>query len=203
MHGLINRAIQCFLRDTYGPDVWYVVARQAGVADMDFAAMLHYDDAVTEQVLTAAAGALTRPRDSILEDLGTYLVCNENMEGLRRLLRFAGTTYEEFLLSLEDLPGRARLAVSDLELPELELRCDPDDSYVLSIGGGPQGFGLVMVGILRALADDYGALVLLDYGQSEGGQEQISLRIVTSAYSQGRQFHLAAAAADAQREPAS
>ena len=33
MHGLVNRSIECFLRDTYGPGIWAGVAVDAGPAD--------------------------------------------------------------------------------------------------------------------------------------------------------------------------
>ena len=75
---LINRAIQSFLSDTYGPDIWSVIAREAQVPPGGFEAMLSYDDRLTERVVTAAAARLDRPRESLLEDLGTYLVSHPN-----------------------------------------------------------------------------------------------------------------------------
>ncbi len=58
----------------------------------------------------------------LLEDLGTYLVSHPNVQGLRRLLRFGGAGFIDFLHSLDELHDRARLAVPDLDLPQLELR---------------------------------------------------------------------------------
>ena len=84
--------------------------------------MLVYDDDMTVRVLDALCADLNRPRAEMLEDLGTYLVSHPKMEDLRRLLRFGGVTYVEFLHSLDDLSDRVRLAVSDLCLPTLELR---------------------------------------------------------------------------------
>jgi len=43
MHGLVNRSVQCFLRDTYGTDLWVAVAAEAGVAPEGFEALMHYD----------------------------------------------------------------------------------------------------------------------------------------------------------------
>ena len=121
MHGLVNRSIQCFLRDTYGAAAWAHVVREAGLGFDSFEAMLNYETAMTEAVLVAAARVLGRPRESVLEDLGTYLVSHENTQALRRLLRFGGVTFDDFLHSLEDLPERARLALTDLDLPALTL----------------------------------------------------------------------------------
>ena len=122
MHGLVNRAIQSFVCNTYGEDRWHDVTEAAGLGFSDFEAMLTYDDDLTDAVLDALSTELRRERSEILEDLGTYMVSHPAVEALRRLLRFGGETYVDFLYSLDELPGRARLAVSDLILPAMELR---------------------------------------------------------------------------------
>ena len=42
MQGFVNRAIQCFVRDTYGWTVWLNVIRRAGIGFTNFEAMLSY-----------------------------------------------------------------------------------------------------------------------------------------------------------------
>lgn len=199
MHGLINRAIQCFVRDTYGPGKWSTVIRNSGVGVSDFEAMLTYDDSVTEALLNALATDLRKPRASVLEDIGTYLVSDRNVEALRRLLRFAGICYEDFLQSLNDLPGRAHLAVSDLDLPRLDLRAMAGGRFFLTVEprkpNGMVGFGFVMVGILRAMADDYGALVMLDHRGERQGIEKIEITLIEAAFASGRDFNLGARSA--------
>lgn len=191
MHGLINRSIQCFLRDTYGFSLWESVAREAELGFSGFEAMLNYDSALTDQVLSAACHVLGRPRESILEDLGTYLVSHKNLEAIRRLLRFGGVSFGDFLISLEDLPERGRLAVPDLDLPDLQVRERDDGAVLLRVRAILPGTGHVAVGLLRAMADDYGALVVLDHlGQGEGW-ETVSVRILDDAWSTGRRFDLA------------
>ncbi len=74
MNGLINKAIQCFLRDGWGMPAWLDAARAAGVAPRGFEPMLDYPPEVTERLLQAASDRLDRGRDDLLEDLGTYLV---------------------------------------------------------------------------------------------------------------------------------
>lgn len=192
MHGLVNRAIQCFLRDTYGDGVWQTVAAAADAPPEGFEAMLRYPPATTEALLDAAAAALDRSRDSILEDLGTYLVSHPNNAALRRLLRFGGVTFADFLHSLEDLPGRARLAVPDLDMPAFELD-DSGDTLRLTCRGGNPGAGLVLLGLLRALADDYGALALIDHAPAEEGGDVVTIRLLDQRHGEARRFALAPA----------
>lgn len=191
MHGLINRSIQGFLRDTYGPATWGLVAREARLGFDSFEPMLGYDAGLTTAVLAAACKVLGRPVESVLEDLGTYLVSHPNTEAVRRLLRFGGVTFEDFLHSLEDLPERARLALPDLDLPGLELAETNYAEYRLTIDAAFAGTGHVMLGLLRAMADDYGALVLLDWLDGGAGQEIIQIKLLDHRHSTGRAFDLA------------
>lgn len=191
MHGLINRSIQCFLFDTYGGDMWSAVAASVNVPPCGFEAMLRYPDAVTFAVLDGAAARLDRPRDSLLEDLGTYLVSNPGFESLRRLLRFSGATFVDFLHSLDELQGRGWLAVPELDLPELDLVEEGTGRYRLLCRSPYPGYGHVMLGILRAMADDYGALVMLDIAAGRGGCETITIELLETAFAEGRPFDLA------------
>jgi hypothetical protein len=190
----MNRAIECFVRDTYGLRTWCTVARSAGLEGPSFEAMLTYDESVTDAVLEAATRELKKPLDVFLEDLGTYLVSHPTTEALRRLLRFGGVSFVEFLNSLDELRGRARLAVSDLDLPELELQEEGGGTYLLSCRYHRPGFGRVLTGIVRAMADDYGALVLLDLVEQREDTEVLSVVILETAFAEGRQFQLAAGA---------
>ncbi|WP_138933039.1 heme NO-binding domain-containing protein [Roseovarius arcticus] len=194
MHGLINRAIERFVRDTYGRDVWGAVMRDAGLEFTEFEPMLSYESDYTRLVLDALAAKLNRPLTETLEDIGTYLVSHPKVEALRRLLRFGGPTFTEFLHSLDDLPARAQLAVPDLHLPELELREHGADVYSVRCRGDLPGFGHVIVGLLRALADDYGALALLEHKGMRDGCEIIDVRLLAAEHTCGRTFDLAARA---------
>lgn len=164
----------------------------AGLDFSDFEAMLIYDEAQSLRVLAAACVELNRPQTEVLEDLGTFLVSHPEVESLRRLLRFGGVSYVEFLHSLDDLPDRTRLAVSDLKLPALELREYTVGQFSLTCQPGLPGFGSVMMGVLRAMADDYGALVMLEHQGGCNGWEVISITLVETAFAAGRSFDLGA-----------
>lgn len=194
MHGLINRAVQCFLRDTYGVDRWLHVARMAGFGDDGFDTMAVYDLSVTDALIDAAARMLDRPRDLVLEDMGTYLVSHPTVEPLRRLLRFGGATFMDFLLSLEDLPGRSRLAVPDIDIPELALEEAEADVFLLTCRSPLNGAGHVVMGLMRAMADDYGALVLLDHLGGGDGSERLRIHVLETSFAAGRRFDLASVA---------
>ncbi|MEL7212750.1 MAG: heme NO-binding domain-containing protein [Pseudomonadota bacterium] len=197
MHGLVNRAIQCFVLDTYGDAAWEDITRRADLGFTAFEAMLQYESALTDAVMDAAVGLLGKSRNELLEDLGTYLVSHPTQGAVRRLLRFSGADFIDFIHSLDDLPDRARLAVPDLGLPRLVLRDHTPSRFSLECHGSVRGFGYVLLGVLRAMADDYGALVLLEHQSTSGTVESLSIDVVEAAFAQGRSFELVTAPAGA------
>lgn len=192
MHGLALRAVQLYVIDLFGADKWSEIVAQAEFEFSEFESMLVYDADVTPATFAAAEHVLKRPLPELLEDLGTYLVSHPNVEALRRLLRFGGVTFEEFLHSLDDLPARAKLAVEDLELPHIELREHAPDRYSLSCESAMEGWGYVLMGILRTMADDYGALAMVEHCGADAGVETLEITLLETGFSEGRDFDLGA-----------
>ena len=192
MHGMINRALQGFLTSTYGHEVWSEIVDQAGLPADGFEAMLDYPDALSLACFQSAAHVLHKHPNALLEDIGTWLVTDEHLEPLRRLMRFSGATFLDFLHSLEEMGDRGRLAVPDLDMPRIELdQLDPSNFRIRARWRLP-GAGPILMGCLRAMADDYGALALLRLdGIEAGGVECLHVQLLDSAHSEGRSFDLA------------
>ena len=140
MKSLINRAIEEFLRATYGEDLVQSVADEEAVAVGRLAPL---GAGFGTGALERAAFRLSKPLPEMFEDLGGWMT---RIEPVRRLLRFSGRDFKDFLLRLEELPGRAHLGLPDLQARHLQ------------------------VGLIRGMADDYGALCLISV-------EGLSIRI--------------------------
>lgn len=190
MQGFANKAIQNFVCDMYGRARWSAITRDADAGVSRFEPFLTYDAEITQNILTAAEDNLGLPRAAILEDLGHYLVAHPHNESLRRLLRFSGASFEDFVLSLDELPDRARLVVDDINLPSITIRQELPETYELILGSELRGFVWVLIGALRAMADDYGALALIDKGDRDG-RDAIHLTLANASFASGRQFDLA------------
>lgn len=195
MHGLINCGIQRFVTESYGAAKWRAIMRQAGMDFVDFEAMWIYDDAITPAVLAASCDVLDRQFEDLMEDIGTFLVSHPSVEALRRLLRFGGVTFIDFLHSLDDLPDRVRLAVSDLQLPHLELFENSHQEYSLLCYSKDVGWGHLFMGVLRAMADDYGVLAFLDHKGSSDGYEAVQITLLETEFASGKGFELGARSA--------
>ena len=187
MDALLLRSLQSYVIDTFGAPSWQKVCSAAGLAVATFEPMLRYDPGTADRIAQDVAGVLGRAVDTVWEDVGTYLVTNPDREGVRRLLRFGGTCYADFLHSLEDLPGRARLAMPHLQAPELTLDEVGPDRFELRCQSTVRGLQRVLVGLLTAMADDYGALCLIEPG--EDGCTMIT--VLDRRHAEARHFHLA------------
>ncbi len=190
MHGMVNRALQGFLVATYGPDVWAEVRSQAGLPFADFEAMLEYPDEMTLACFGAACHVLHKHPNVLLEDLGTWLVTDSHLEPLRRLMRFSGASFLDFLHSLEELGDRGRLAVPDLDMPQIELDQIDPASFRIRARWSLPGIAPILMGCLRAMADDYGALAFLRLDGIERGVESLHVQLLDTAFSEGRSFDL-------------
>lgn len=148
----------------------------------NFETMLIYDQALTDAVIDAASRLLARPRDTVLEIWGSISCRIPMCNPCGDCCVLGGVTYADFLHSLEDLPGRARLALPDIDLPQLDLVDHNASDFTLICHSRLEGAGHVVVGILRAMADDYGALSLVEHLGPRDGGEAISITVAETAY---------------------
>lgn len=188
MDALLLRSLQSYVTDTFGALRWQTICRRADLAVESFEPMLRYAPGMADRIAEAVAEVLGRPAETIWEDVGIYLVTNPEREGVRRLLRFGGASFADFLHSLVELPGRARLAMPDLDVPELTLEEVGEDRFELRCPSDLRATRRVLVGLLTAMADDYGALCLIE----PGGDDCIAISILDRRHARARQFDLVA-----------
>ncbi|WP_235917079.1 heme NO-binding domain-containing protein [Maritimibacter harenae] len=190
MHGIVCRSFETFVKAAYGPSLWRELTDRLDMAASSFEPMFHYDDGLVLRLVTLCAERLGKPREVLLEDFGTDLVAGFASGRVRRLLRYCGIDYADFLHALDDLPGRVALAVPDIGLPELELtECGPG-RYRLACRSRFPGAAHVITGLLRALANEYGALAVLDCAGREGDAEVIDIHLLQEAFAEARGFDL-------------
>ncbi|WJS85755.1 heme NO-binding domain-containing protein [Paracoccus sp. TOH] len=182
MHGLVNRSVEAFTRATYGDDLWTRVLLRTKADPNIFLTWNETPNRVTYSLVIAAAMLVGKSRNEYLEDIGSWLT---RQEQIRRLLRFSGESYGDFLESLQDLPNRIRLVIPELLIPDLRVAIDHADCYRISASDHQPGFLSIIAGVLRGMADDYGALAIIL--ASNAG---IAARVAQSEYSMKRHFSL-------------
>lgn len=164
MHDLVSRAVEKFLADE-SPSL------QPGAELSSPGSMLR-----------DAAAHLNKPFDELVEDLGAWLV---RQDEIWRLLRFCGRDFLDFLLRLEELPDRIRLVTDDLSVPEIALSRSDDGLLWVTLSDGPSAWTALLGGLLRAMADDYGTLCVIT--PLDGG---LCIDVSDSAFAAARTFRL-------------
>lgn len=187
MDALLLRSLQSYVIDTFGAARWQAACRRAELSVDTFEPMLRYAPGTADRIAQVVASVLGRPVEAIWEDVGTHLVTHPDREGIRRLLRFGGVSYADFLHSLEELPGRARLALPDLEVPEVTLDAVGEDRFELRCQSHLRATQRVLVGLLTAMADDYGALCLIEAGAGDC----TTISVLDRRHAAARRFDLA------------
>lgn len=187
MDALLLRSLQSYVIDTFGAARWQTVCSRADQTVQSFEPMLRYQPGTADRIALVVADVLGRPVEAVWEDVGIHLVTNPDREGIRRLLRFGGVTFADFLHSLEELPGRARLAMPDLELPDVTLDEVGEDRFDLRCKSHLRATQRVLVGLLTAMADDYGALCLIE----PQADDCTSISVLDRRHATARRFDLA------------
>ncbi|UWQ21040.1 heme NO-binding domain-containing protein [Jannaschia sp. W003] len=198
MHGIICKTVETFLVSRHGERRWDEILRAAGTDVRSFETVRVYDAALLPRILAAASGTLGVPVRLLLEDMGHWLCVHPPLEPVRRLFRFSGTTFEEMLFGLHEVRARARMALPDLDMPALSLADRGGGTYRVISRWHQPGAAAVVMGILRAMADDYGALALVTFerGAQEGAlwRECISVQLLAAEHQPPRSFSLGGAA---------
>ena len=142
MLGVVNKAIEAFVCQRYGGKLWADLLIDLSLPGYEFEAMLTYEDGITYDLIDRLAKRQSKMHQDVLEDIGGYLVAEDSQASIRRLLRFGGATFEDFLLSLDDLNDRVALALDILEMPMI--RVLPLSAEKIHVRVAPNGTGSVM-----------------------------------------------------------
>ncbi|WP_111558591.1 heme NO-binding domain-containing protein [Paracoccus sediminilitoris] len=178
MNSLINRGIEEFLRTTYGDDLVKAVAEEAYVAQASVAPL---GAGFGADALQRAAFRMSKPHSEMLEDMGAWMT---RIEAVRRLLRFSGRDFKDFLLRLEELPGRAHLVLPSLRVPRLQVDANDQAFWVLMLDHD-RTWQFLLVGVIRGMADDYGALCLISVED-----QAIRIEVWDEKFAEGRLFSI-------------
>jgi len=152
MYGMVNKAVEDMVCSTYDEDTWVRIKEAAGV-DVDvFISNEAYPDAVTYQLVAAAAEVLDLPTAKVLEAFGGHWVRHTAQEGYGDLLEAGGSSLPEFLSNLPGFHARVALIYPDLTPPTFRVSDVTDTSLHLHYYSHRAGLQPFVTGIVKGLA---------------------------------------------------
>ncbi|MFV0294070.1 MAG: heme NO-binding domain-containing protein [Paracoccus sp. (in: a-proteobacteria)] len=182
MHGFIIRGIELFLRTRHGDRIWAEVSAASGLDRRGAQMIRSYPSEAATRLIRSASTVLQISPDELLEDIGGWIPRQEN---IRHIMRFSGSCFEDFVLSLDDLHDRGRVILPGLDLPRIETHVTALHCYQLKIAAEDISWNPVLAGFLRGMADDYGVLAIVDSNDS-----CLNVCIADESFAEGSQFSL-------------
>ncbi len=152
MYGLVNQAVEDFVRRGFGDGVWKRIKDKAGVDLEMFVSMDSYPDDVTYKLVGAATEVLGLDGATILEAFGEHWVLYTAQEGYGQMLSMFGSSLEEFLVNLDNLHSHVGLTFPALRPPSFQVeRVDSGQGLLLHYRSERTGLAPMVVGLLRGL----------------------------------------------------
>jgi hypothetical protein len=152
MYGLVNQAVEDFVRQGFGDAAWTRIRDNAGISQEMFVSMDSYPDEVTFKLVVAATEVLNLDAAHILEAFGEHWVLYTAQEGYGQMLSMFGSNLEEFLLNLDNLHSHVGLTFPALRPPSFEVeRIEGGQGLLLHYRSQRTGLAPMVVGLLKGL----------------------------------------------------
>ena len=152
MYGMVNRAIEEYVRAKAGDEGWLEVARSAGLSSETFVSMEPYPDKVSFDLVGATCQKLGLPASVVLEDLGVYWIEFAQQQGYANLLRLAGDNLPDILRNLDNLHARVRLNFTELQMPTFWCTDDDGSKMTVHYRSIRAGLSYFVIGLFHGLA---------------------------------------------------
>lgn len=153
MYGLVNKALCEMVTQGHGEATWERIREVAGVDVEVFISMDSYPDALTYQLVGAAAQILGEEVPSLLFDFGRHWVLATAAHHYGQLLQAGGRTFREFLLALPNFHARVALMMPQLVPPEFACTQVAEQSLLLHYRSQRPGLAPFVEGLVNGLGE--------------------------------------------------
>lgn len=151
MIGLVNKAIEGLVCSAHGEETWDEIVERAGVGDAHFLGMDPYPDAVTYDLVGAAAEVLQTEAADLLRAFGEYWTTYVVDEGYGHLLEMHDGGFVSFLSRLDEMHGRVGLVFDGLQPPSFRCEDEQESQVVLRYYSDRPGLAPMIEGLVLGL----------------------------------------------------
>ncbi len=178
MYGLVNQAVEDFVRRGFGDDAWQQIRENAGVNLELFVSMDSYPDELTYKLVGAATEVLKMDAAQILESFGEHWVLYPAQEGYGQMLEMFGSSLEEFLLNLDNLHSHVGMTFPALRPPSFTVEpVEGGRALLLHYRSERAGLAPMVMGLLKGLGRRFSQEVDVRQTASRGQDDHDVFRI--------------------------
>lgn len=167
MYGMIHRGIQQMVIDRLGIEAWQDLERRQGFSPADLVSAMVYDDALTMQMLEAAADLLAIDVAGCLEAFGRHWIRFAERGSFGAILAFTGRDLPGFVANLDRMHQAVVAAMPEARVPSFAIISQERGSLLVEYRSTRSGLESFVKGLLEGLLDRFG--LTGDVAAVEGG----------------------------------
>lgn len=175
MYGIVNKAIEDLVKETFGEEKWEAVKKRGNV-DVDFFISNEpYDDSITYNLAIAISEEMNVPIGEVLVSLGEWWVLKTGKEKYGGLMEAGGNSLREFLINLPIFHSRIMLIYPKLTPPEFRISDLTDNSIHVHYFSKRSGLQEFVRGLLQGLGKMYKTPVIVELlsSRDDGNDHEI------------------------------
>jgi hypothetical protein len=152
MYGLVNQALEDFVKKDFGNTAWNRIRDGAGICLDMFVSMDSYPDEITYKLVGSASGVLGLDASQILEAFGEHWVLYTAQAGYGEMLAMFGSDLRSFLNNLDNLHSHVGMSFPALRPPSFEVeQIEGDPGLLLHYRSERAGLAPMVVGLIKGL----------------------------------------------------
>lgn len=159
---MVNEGLRQLVTRRHGEEAWGRVVDRSGGRARTFVAMRTYDDALTYQLVTAAAEELAIPLPELLESFGEFWITDTAERGYGALLDVCGASFPDFLTHIDGLHSRIKLAMPELDPPSISTIVVAPGLLRLRYESKRAGLAPFVIGLVKGLAKRFAQSVSVE-----------------------------------------
>jgi len=182
MLGLVNRSLVEFVGEFHGEAGVAQLHRELPELPSRFEALVDYPIHQTAGLISFVARLRDVEHSTILDDLGTYSVIRLWDARLRDCLLSCGKDFNDFLRNLPIVIGSISRIEPRIRVGDLQIEEKAASRFLVHVADQMGLLGDVLQGVLRTIADEFGALTLIERS-SKKGAVRISINVFDPGHS--------------------
>ena len=151
MYGIVNKAIEELVTETFGEDKWERIKAKSGIEIDYFISSEPYDDDITYQLAGTIAEEMKMPLAEVLHAFGEWWILRTGKEKYGYLLESGGDSLREFLINMPLFHNRVMMMYPKLAPPEFQISEIEENSLHLHYLSHRKGLTDFVRGLLNGL----------------------------------------------------